>query len=237
MCIKLPLITKTALIVFLKFPEKGKVKTRLSRDLDTDFVFELYKAFISDLAEKLQPVRNTCFFVWPLEQTEEKIKVLENLIGHGLHFYAQQGDHLGDRMANAFETVFDEGCEQAVLIGTDIPEITTDIILNAFEMLEKKASVIGPSAVIGPSTDGGYYLIGFQKSGFSKSIFDSIEWSTRQVLSRTIAGMKQQGLVCSFLPELDDIDTIEDLKALALRCKKENTVGLQTRKCLSNYEY
>lgn len=226
MCIKLPLITKTALIVFLKFPEKGKVKTRLSRDLDKDFVFELYKAFISDLVEKLKPVRNTCFFVWPLEQTDEKINVLEKLIGHGVHFYAQQGYHLGDRMANAFETVFEKGCEQAVLIGTDIPEINSDIIFNAFEMLEKNA------AVIGSSTDGGYYLIGFQKSGFSKSIFDSIEWSTQQVLSQTIAGMEQQGLEFSFLPELDDIDTLEDLKALALRCKKENTVGLQTRKML-----
>ncbi|MBU1196716.1 MAG: TIGR04282 family arsenosugar biosynthesis glycosyltransferase [Proteobacteria bacterium] len=220
-------MTETALIVFLKFPEKGKVKTRLSRDLNKDFVFELYKAFVSDLVEKLRSVRNTFFFVWPLmEKTDEEKKVLENLIGREVYFYCQQGDHLGDRMANAFNTVFDQGCEQAVLIGTDIPEINADLIFNAFDMLEKNA------AVIGPATDGGYYLIGFRKSGFSKSVFDGIEWSTQQVLSRTIAGMNQQGITCGFLPKLDDIDTLEDLKALALRCKNGGSIGWHTRKLL-----
>lgn len=244
MCLKSHLMAKTTLIVFLKIPEKGKVKTRLSKALDEDFVLELYKAFVSDLVEKLKPVHHKLFFVWPpakdsadpfeknaalIEKGKyfaEKINELEKLIMPDMPFYSQQGDHLGEKMANAFESVFDEGYERAVLIGTDIPEISCDIILKAFDLLESQKAVIGPSA------DSGYYLIGFSKSGFSKSVFDHIEWSSPKVLSQTLARMKSQGISLSFLPVLDDIDTIEDLRALALRCEKGNEIGPRTRKML-----
>lgn len=225
----------TALIVFLKVPEKGRVKTRLLKNLDDDFVLKLYKGFIFDLLETLEPVKNKLLFVEGLIEEEtsisagNKLKIkalLESFIGKGYDFFPQHGQNLGEKMANAFDTVFKKGCERAVLIGTDIPEITCDIIFTAFDILKTQ------KAVVGPADDGGYYLIGFQKSGFSKHIFDHIEWSTASVFEKTLDCMEKKGISYGCLPKLEDIDTFEDLKALALRVKKGQKIGKRTLKML-----
>ncbi len=225
------LMDDSALIVFLKIPEKGKVKTRLAKELDDDFVLELYKGFICDLLETLSPVKNKLLFVGGLNQKEVAIApgnrpeikaLLESFIGKGYKVFPQNGQDLGEKMANAFDTVFQNGFERAVLIGTDIPEITCNIIFTAFNVLKTK------KVAVGPASDGGYYLIGFQKSGFSKHIFNHIEWSTASVFEQTLAHMGKKGVSYECLQKLEDIDTCEDLNALALRVKKGQKIGKRT---------
>lgn len=129
----------------------------------------------------------------------------ENDDWSGVYFQKrlQQGDGLGDKMKNAFERIF-KTHKKVVIIGSDCATLTAKIIADAFEKL-----AIFPF-VIGPATDGGYYLLGMNR--FSPAVFDNIEWSTSSVLSKTLEIIKHLGKPYYLLPELPDIDRKEDWK-------------------------
>lgn len=215
-----------AVIVFLKVPEKGRVKTRLAQFLDETFVLELYKGFVGDILDALKNCGETKLYSWP----PGKRQLLENWLGTRYHFFAQNGNNIGQRMSNAFIDTFKSGTAHALLIGTDIPELSENVIFKAYRALQTT------DAVIGPSSDGGYYLIGFQKTAFSKNIFKGIDWSTHRVLDQTLQAMDNRGIVYTLLPKLADIDTLEDLNALTGRVKKGGKTGERTRRILSSYE-
>jgi len=214
-----------AVIVFLKAPEKGRVKTRLSNSLDKGFVLELYKAFVKDTLDAVVPLGRPIVFFWP----KNKKKAVTEWLGDDILSFPQQGVDLGQRMAHAFKTVFDAGYDRAVLIGTDIPQLNSDILTRAFENLESAP------AVIGPSKDGGYYLIGFQKQTFSSRVFEGIDWSTPHVLEQTQAVMDTNNISFSRVETLNDIDTIADLKDLADELEDGCRVGRHTRAMLEKY--
>ncbi len=214
-----------AVIVFLKAPEKGRVKTRLSNSLDKGFVLELYKAFVKDTLDAVVPLGRPIVFFWP----KNKKKAVTEWLGDDILSFPQQGVDLGQRMAHAFKTVFDAGYDRAVLIGTDIPQLNSDILTRAFENLESAP------AVIGPSKDGGYYLIGFQKQTFSSRVFEGIDWSTPHVLEQTQAVMDTNNISFSRVETLNDIDTIADLKDLADDLEDGCRVGRHTRAMLEKY--
>lgn len=192
---------ENALIIFLKYPEPGKVKTRLAKDIGAERAANIYKS----LAEKI--IRKTShnsykqhIFYTPFSKKEEIQKWLIN----SYRFYPQKGEDLGQKMFNAFLEVFNRGFRKAICIGTDVPHLTRKIIIEAFAKLEKNETVIGPS------TDGGYYLIGMTKS--MEEIFSNIDWGTDRVLSQTIDILKELDLNYSILDEIPDIDNIEDLR-------------------------
>ncbi len=212
-----------AVIVFLKVPEKGKVKTRLSKSFDNDFVVNLYKGFVLDTLAALQTTAEIKLYFWPSNKEE----ILREWLGNGYAFCRQKGEDLGQRMANAFGEMFNSGYDTVLLLGTDIPEITHHIIELAFKELKTH------DAVIGPSSDGGYYLIGFDSTGFSSEIFQDIQWSTRRVFNQTMSAVDKTGLRCKCLPELNDIDTREDLKMLADQVRKGRKIGKRTHKILT----
>jgi len=133
-------------------------------------------------------------------------------------------------MSNAFKDTFLNGYETAVLMGTDIPEFSSDILLLAQKALQTK------DVVIGPTVDGGYYLIGFKSSSFSSIFFNKIDWSTPAVFDQTLCLIKQESRSWKRLPLLEDIDTLEDLKALSKRVKSGGKVGRKTLKTLALYE-
>ena len=110
-------------------------------------------------------------------------------------------------MAAAFNTLFAEGAQQVVLIGSDIPGIDHSYLQRAFQLLACH------DLVIGPALDGGYCLIGFTCQGFTPAVFSSISWSTEQVLDQSLARATNAGLSVGLLPVLRDIDTLEDLLA------------------------
>lgn len=215
-----------AVIVFLKAPETGRVKTRLSGVLDPAALLDLYRAFIGDTLEALETAGKVFICFSPPEAKEG----LRSWLGEGYDYLPQQGADLGERMSNAFEEIFNRGYSSALLIGTDIPELTRD------HMAEARQALSTTDAVIGPTGDGGYYLIGFQKPAFSNAVFHGIPWSTTSVLDQTLKAMTQASLQYKLLSRLEDIDTPEDLNALILRLKTGKSAGKRTLKMLNAYE-
>jgi uncharacterized protein len=199
---------RQCLIVFVKSPEAEGVKSRLAATIGEQKTCQLYRCFIEDLLDALDKGNYglKIFFYPPTDQP-----VLSRWLGEDRSYEPQAGEDLGQRMKNAFEKCFADGFEAAILIGSDCPDLPQEIIDEGFTVLTSR------DAVIGPSLDGGYYLIGFQAATFLPELFTGIPWSTDGVLKRTLEIVDQKGLRVFLLPPWRDIDTHEDLKALVER--------------------
>jgi rSAM/selenodomain-associated transferase 1 len=214
---------KRCVILFVKFPEKGQVKSRLAQLMDEDLVLRLYENMVLDTIDLLTRGRfpfRICF-----TPPDARDRILEWL-GQGYRAFPQTGDDLGDRMENAFERVFSEGVEDALLIGSDIPGLTAEVMDEAFTALLEN------EAVIGPAGDGGYYLIGFKKGPFEPVIFHDMVWSTKTVFRETMDKLHDTSLKVHVLPELTDVDTVEDLKTLMSQVKGPASETSRTRSFL-----
>jgi hypothetical protein len=198
----------TCILCFVKYPEKGQVKLRLAVDLDDDVVAELYRNFILDTLSTLKkhelPLR-ICFS--PLNAQ----KKFREWLGSSYHYVPQQGNDLGERMKNGFTSAFIEGFRRVILVGSDSPDLPSDFLRNVITELQTH------DMVIGPSSDGGYYLIGFRDDTFLPSVFDGISWSSSTVFQETIEKAKNAGRSLSLLPSWSDVDIISDLKNLIRR--------------------
>lgn len=198
-------MNKNALILFLRYPEQGAVKTRLAVTLGEDLTYELYTCFLADLAVMVREVE------------AEKIIVYsgpENAVFPdfpGLRLIRQRGNDIGERMYSAFSDVFALGVERAVLIGSDCPDLPSRLVNDAFEKLAVA------DVVFGPGTDGGYYLAGCNRGSLRPSIFSGVSWSTDMVFSETLKRVAEAGLVCAQLETWSDIDEIDDLKQFYMR--------------------
>ena len=186
---------KEVVLVFQKNAILGKVKTRLASGMGELRALEIYGHLIqltySALEEVSVPVW-TYFSDYIPESTHPSVE--KSLV--------QEGQDLGERMANAFARSFESGMEKVVLIGTDCPTLQSNHLNEAFEALNHS------DLVVGPATDGGYYLIGMNRR--ADYLFEGITWSTSQVLSQTLNVASQHGLTTTLLHEQDDIDTQED---------------------------
>lgn len=194
-------------ILFVKYPQAGAVKTRLGEQIGADEAAGLYKCFAADLIGTVSSNSSLTICYDPSVSEKEFI----DWLGVQHSYIPQSGSDLGARMKNAFEQVFDTGLKEAVLIGSDAPDLPIDLIDRAFSAFETY------DAVIGPSSDGGYYLIGFSRQRFLPEIFDGISWSTETVFQDTMKIFDQNDNKVRTLPLWYDIDTVKDLKALILR--------------------
>ena len=184
--------------MFVKEPKLGFVKTRLAKNTGDEFALVLYQFFIHDLLYTLQgSTSDFKLCAYP------NLDIINEKFGKYDNFLQEEGD-LGVKMQKAFEQMFDKGYEKIILIGSDTPHLTDTIFDEAFEKLEQHDIVLGPSA------DGGYYLIGFNKKTFVKSAFEDITWSSPQVLEQTLQKLHTKKVYLT--QELNDIDTIEDLE-------------------------
>jgi hypothetical protein len=199
-------LSDTAILVFAKFPEPGRVKTRLAREVGHAAALRLYRAFVGDLLDTLRQTGHPVAICHDPPPAGERMR---DWLGPGYAYRPQNGADLGERMANALSSAFREGRKAAVLVGTDLPDLPGDIPSRAFAGLERTG------AAIGPSPDGGYYLIGFAADAFRADVFRDIPWSTEVVFSRTRARMAENGLSPALLPVWNDIDTLADLAALS----------------------
>jgi rSAM/selenodomain-associated transferase 1 len=190
------------LLIFVKYPEPGKVKTRLAENIGFENAAMLYRKMaeqiIYDLS-KLADYRKIVFFDPP----ERRNDVMRWLKFNGLSFIAQEGNSLGEKILNAFKHAFSLGADKAVIVGTDCPQITTQTILKAFEKLKRSG------VVIGPSYDGGYYLLGLRR--FIPEIFHDVDWSTNLVFDQTMKKIRDKGLESDCLETFRDVDTVDDL--------------------------
>lgn len=192
---------KRALIIFVRKPELGKVKTRLAATMGEEKALEVYVQLLEHTNQISNSV-NADKFVFYFNKIEENDLWSSDTFVKKLQ---SEGD-LGEKMCSAFSTLFDEGYKQVVIIGSDCPQLTTEIIEDAFDMLQQN------DAVLGPANDGGYYLLGIKK--LYAVLFSNIKWSTDQVLSQTLAACDIAGLSNGLLPELRDIDTEADLNSM-----------------------
>ena len=189
-------MAKELLIIFVKKPELGRVKTRLAQSIGDHAALDIYKKLISTTEEASSKL-NTDRHIYFSGAISNEYWKLDSKV-------TQQGIDLGERMLNAFKNSFYKGYDRIVLIGSDLPEISEEIIKNAFGKLEEN------EVVFGPSEDGGYYLVGM--SNLHEYVFENKPWSTTTLLEKTLAELKQKNVDVSLMRTLNDIDTFEDLK-------------------------
>jgi len=201
---------KQVVLLFMKAPIRGQVKTRLAGLIGDEAALDLYKHFIFDI---LTTVEQTGYAVRVFFFPPEGKTALSDSLPHQYYLMPQHGEDLGAKMENAFARIFAEGFSSAVLIGTDIPDLPAAIIHEAFSSLKLN------DAVIGSSTDGGYYLIGFKRKTFLPDVFRGMPWGTHRVLSGTLAVLKNALYRFHLVPRWNDIDTLEDLRAFFERNK------------------
>jgi len=214
-----------ALVVFIKKPEPGKTKTRLSPALTFKEAAELYTCFFMDVVETASQTKSVDLFL--IFDPPEASDYFSSL-APGFFKTVQEGETLGERMSNAYVGLFSQGYQRVVLIGSDLPHLSLNILEQSFQFLRQ-----GYQAVIGPSQDGGYYLIGLIQ--YHPDIF-KLPMSTPEVLNQTIERIQQAGLRLALLPYNFDIDAIEDLEKLKVLLDDDPSIpARQTRLWFSDW--
>lgn len=191
-----------ALLVFLKAPRPGLVKTRLAAVLGDTGAADLYRALAEETLQKTAPLDkefSRFLFFTPPEAGDEMEAWLP-----GEALLAQEGLDLGARMEGAFERAFERGARRAVVIGSDIPALGRATVLEAFAALGEF------DLVLGPARDGGYYLLGLNRP--RPELFRDVSWSRPSVLATTLERAAALGLTVQTLSPLSDIDTPEDVR-------------------------
>ncbi len=208
-----------AVILFARDPVEGQVKTRLSSLLDAPAILNLYRHFLRDSIEKICSIADADRFIGIA--SEPKTDYFEDVSrSRAVRLFVQRGENLGERMRQAFMDRFEEGYERVVIVGSDSPTLPPAYIAQALQS-EKEV-------VIGPSTDGGYYLIGMR--GKVTDIFERVPWGTDGVLSETLNVLKGQRAEAELLPVWYDVDLPEDLRFLKTHLEWMVHAGLQEGK-------
>ncbi len=186
---------KKGLIIFARKPELGKVKTRLAATIGEVKALNIYQKLLihTRSVAKAATCQGFAFL------TEED----ENDFWKGFSCQLQTGESLGDRMNEAFSLLFSKDYDYCIIIGSDCPGLTKEIINNSFEHLKTNDIVIGAAA------DGGYYLLGMKK--LHSLLFKNKKWSTENVFTQTLIDIKQRGLTYYTMPVLNDLDEEKDI--------------------------
>jgi len=187
---------KRLLIVFVKNAILGTAKTRLAKTIGNDAAFEVYKYLMQITEEATLGVKDCDVHIY---FSSEKDPTRWN----GFQQYVQKGTDLGERMLGAFKTGFELGYEQIVGVGSDLPDLTSEIIEKGLAELNSNETVFGPAE------DGGYYLIGMRS--MIDCIFEDKPWSTESLLDVTLDELKSKGHSVGIIQTLNDVDTEEDL--------------------------
>ena len=186
-------MTKNALIIFIKNPVEGQVKTRLAKTIGNSAAVAVYKQLLQHTFTITQHLMVDKFVFYTDFINGEDLWTSNIYRKH-----LQHGIDLGERMENAFKYVLDLGYDKAIIIGSDCYELTQQILEEAFDEL------IIADTVIGPCNDGGYYLLGMKQ--LLPELFTNIEWSTDAVLPTTIQAFKNLQLQYGLLQALNDVD-------------------------------
>lgn len=188
-----------ALIIFVRKPEPGKVKTRLAAAIGGDAALNIYQQLLAHTHAVSAEVPCDRFVFYATQI------VADDLWADGYTKLLQIEADLGGRMKAAFAHLFGLGYRRVCIIGSDCFELTAGIIRQAFYHLTKN------DVVLGPAKDGGYYLLGMRDG--LKAVFDGVEWSTENVLEQTKHHIGLRGYAAAFLQPLTDVDTVDDLPA------------------------
>jgi len=197
------------LIIFTRFPEPGTTKTRMIPELGADGAADLQRRMTEHIVGRVVKLIETYKMPVEIRYDGGSEQLMVAWLGNGFSYSPQGQGDIGLRMGRALEHAFTQGIETAVIIGSDIPDITSDILQNAFEILKNIDLVLGPAG------DGGYYLIGVHRNSFRHwhpRLFKDISWGTEKVLPQTLTIAENLGLHYSLLDTLNDVDRPEDLQ-------------------------
>jgi rSAM/selenodomain-associated transferase 1 len=195
------------LIVFTRFPEAGTTKTRLIPALGAKGAADLQRKMTEHTLARVSHARITPVLSIEIRYEGGDAEQMQNWLGSEYAYHPQGDGDLGRRMSSAFKDAFQNGADQVALIGTDIPGIAALTLYNAFDILEHE------DLALGPTRDGGYYLIGLHCKAFeaARMLFAGINWGSRSVLADTLKIAAVSGLRTRLLDELADVDYPEDL--------------------------
>jgi uncharacterized protein len=212
------------LLIFAKYPEQGKVKTRLAEAIGNNKATQFYKLCAENLFDQAANISFThTYLFFDQASTKEKMK---EWVKYDFEYNPQNNCDLGKRMSEAFKTLFNKGFKKAVIVGTDVPDMNKIIIEQTFDLLDKY------DLVISPSPDGGYNLLGMKK--LNLSLFENIEWSSSSVLSKTVDAAKKQNLTIKLMDQLIDIDTEKELlEWLAISNKGNENLKNEIKKIIT----
>ena len=212
-------MTNTVIGIFIKYPTPGKVKTRLAKDTSDEFAAKLYSAFVHDICEQLTQWGFPFILIHDPDSSDDMIR---SWLPYNVPLLKQRGIDLGERLTNAFHDLYNlndnviennninnniNSIDNAIIIGSDAPDIPKSHFEEAIHNIQKKC-------IIGPSKDGGYYMIGMPKALFSASYFECITWSTDTVFNETIDKFNKNKTSYHELPLWYDNDNLEDVKRL-----------------------
>lgn len=200
--------SKNCILFFVKYPAPGKVKTRLAEQIGPDIAADLYRNFVADTLATLESLDVNFKIVFDPPDSKDQFQYW---LGEKHCYTPQIGVDLGQRMKNAFPQTFDDGFDNVVVIGSDSPDLPAEYLDLAFGALETN------DVTVGPSSDGGYYLIGFTKNSFLPEAFEQISWSSDKAFEQTIDILQKNKQKLFLLPQWHDVDTFTDLKSLLQR--------------------
>jgi uncharacterized protein len=198
------------LLLFTKPARPGRVKTRLIGALTAAQAADLHGAFVEDLAERLRSAPFSTQLAWAVDDGEQIPEGPRPGCSLGLPGVLQQGADLGERLYRALMAAAISG-DGVAAVGSDHPDLPSERVEEAFALLRAGAEV-----VLGPATDGGYYLIALAPQAVRARLFEGIAWSTASVLADTLDRCRELGLSVELLAPAHDVDTPEDLRRLAL---------------------
>jgi uncharacterized protein len=191
------------LILFTRYPVAGEVKTRLIPALGPEGSSELHRKMTEYTVQRLRIYSAACPEVFEVRYEGGNEALMKQWLGSDLHFHSQGSGDLGLRLERAFREAFQSGNNRVVIVGSDCPGLTPEILRQAF------GGLVDHDLVLGPARDGGYYLIGLIRC--LSPLFVDIPWGTEEVFNRTQETAQRLGLSQFVLEPLDDIDRPQDL--------------------------
>ncbi len=203
-------MTFDRLIIFTRYPEAGKAKTRLIPALGAEGAAALHRQMADHTLQQVQTFQLQCSIDMDMDVEVEvrfaggNQSLMQHWLGTDLTYIMQGEGDLGDRMGRSFQSAFNAGAERALIIGTDCPDLDAPVLKQAFCELQQH------DLVLGPASDGGYYLIGLRC--WIPPLFVDIQWSTATVLARTLAIAQELHRSVGLLPVLSDVDYPADLE-------------------------
>ncbi|PTN37685.1 TIGR04282 family arsenosugar biosynthesis glycosyltransferase [Desulfonatronum sp. SC1] len=196
------------LVVMIKYPRPGRVKTRLVATLGEENAAALYRCFVQDVLCTVDALNEHALLSidpW-IYRTD-----FAEWLGSERWFQPQVGPDLGARMDDAFSRAFEAGHDRVVLIGSDLPDLPGSLLVEAFRALDRH------DVVLGPARDGGFYLLGWTRRTFRPGLFVAIPWSTSKVLAACRAALLRSGLEPRLLAPWSDVDDEAGLRQLIQR--------------------
>lgn len=189
---------KNVIIIFAKEPDGKSAKTRIAKKAGTEKASEIYNELLSITSEI---IKDSTYCI-SYSSLKDPVK-LKTVFKSAISFFPQIEGDLGEKMRDVFNKLFEMGYKSVTALGTDCPYITTEDLDKSAQYLEKEKSV-----VLGPASDGGYYLIGCRKD--SVEVLNAKKWSTSELFKETLSIIDQKGYNCLTLDIKDDVDEIED---------------------------